>query len=271
MKTILITFLLFFTTNTLFSQGLSLPYYTGFDSPSEQAGWQQYRTGFLSNFDWNNNGALSHDYNVGGNSTDTVIDWYVSPPLNFISSGSVTMKVYAGGFSIPTNDNCEIWFGMNDPNPATGNFVLIANLSHMQPHYQWLDTTINIPFVSDSGYIAYKYKTIGAEWMTYSIDSITVNSDIAGINKIEPINDIIENVVPNPFHSMTTIYFNSEIQNGQLSIYNTNGQLVKSITNIAGLKCQISGNDLPAGTYMLCLSENNTMISTTKIVISDQN
>lgn len=269
MKITLTSLLLFFATNTLFSQGISLPYYTGFDSPTEQAGWQQYRTGFLSNYDWNNNGAISHDYNVGGNSTDTVIDWYVSPPLNFIATGEVTMKVFTGGFSTPTPDNCELWFGTNDPNPLTGNFVLIATLSYMQPQYQWLDTTVNIPFTSDSGYIAFKYKTIGAEWMTYSIDSITVNSTVVGINKLEPTHNVIAKVVPNPCISMTTIYFDSKVQNGQLSVYNMDGQMVKSITNVTGVEYQLFRDELPAGIYTLRLLENNTTISTAKIIITD--
>ena len=158
---IFLTFLLqCLTASILFSQGLSLPYYTGFDSPAENAGWKEYRTGFLSSYSWGTNGSLSHDYNVGGNSTDTVIDWFVSPPLNFTSPGTITMKVMTGGFSTPFPDNCEIWFGTNNSNPSTGNFVLIANLSYMQPQYQWLDTTVSIPFVSDSGYIALNIKLL---------------------------------------------------------------------------------------------------------------
>ena len=176
MKTIITFFFICITLNTLFSQGISLPYFTGFDTPAEQAGWQQFRTGFLSNFDWNNNGSISHDYNVGGNPSDTVVDWYVSPPLNFTSTGILTMKIKTGGFSMPTPDNCEVYFGTNYPNPSIGNFVLIANLSYMQPQYQWLDTIVNVPYTSDSGYIAFKYKTIGLAWTNYSIDSITVST-----------------------------------------------------------------------------------------------
>jgi hypothetical protein len=269
MKITLVSFLLLFTTNTLFSQSIILPYYTGFDSPSEQVGWQQFRTGFISNFDWGNNGAIGHDYNVGGNSTDTVIDWYVSPPLNFTSVGMMTMKVKTGGFSIPTLDNCEVWFGTNDPNPSTGNFVLIGNLSDMQPQYQWLDTTINIPFISDSGYVAFKYKTIGAAWMTYTIDSITISSTTVGIDKVVPFNKLRANIIPNPLISIATIYFEYEIRNGQLNLYNISGRKVRTITNIIGQEYTLDRKNLPAGTYIFSLLQDNTVITSGELIISD--
>ena len=270
MKTTLTYFFLVFAINALYSQSISLPYYTGFDSPTEQAGWQQFRTGFLSSYDWSNNGSISHDYNVGGNFTDTVIDWYVSPSLKFTSSGIITMKVLTEGFSTPTSDNCVVWFGTNDPDPSSGNFVLIGNLSFMQPHGQWIDTTINVPFVSDSGYVAFKYKTIGAAWMTYSIDSITVSSTKVGIDETKFFNETIESVFPNPLISEATIYFDSEIKDGQLHLYNMHGQRVKSVSNITANKYQLYRGDLAAGVYVMILSINNTILLKKKLLVGNK-
>ena len=120
----------------------------------------QYRTGFLSSYRWSIINTLSHDYNVAGISNDTVVDAYVSPALNFIAPVQISMKVFTGGFSNPIPDNCDIWFGNNNSNPTTGNFVLIGSLSYMQPKYVWLDTIINVPFTAASGYIAFKYKQL---------------------------------------------------------------------------------------------------------------
>ena len=89
------------------SSGLTLPYATGFDSPAEKAGWNIYRTGVLSQYSWGYSGGgfsgqcVSHDYNVGGASTDTVVDWFVSPAMNFSSTGTVALKVNTSGFSTP--------------------------------------------------------------------------------------------------------------------------------------------------------------------------
>lgn len=268
MKTTFTIFLSLFGLSTLFSQSLPLPYYTGFDSSTEQDGWQEFRTGFESTYGWEDLGQLSHDYNVGGNPTDTVIDWYVSPPLEFVAPGTVTMKVKTGGFSTPTPNNCEVWFGTNDPNPLTGDFVLIGNLSYMQPQSQWIDTLFDIPFTTDSGYVAFKYTTIGAEWVTYAIDSITVSipADPIGINEIESNNTTL---VPNPFVSNTTLYFDSEIENGQLDIYNSNGQKVRSLSNINGNQYQLERGNLPAGIYLMHVSQNSKVITTKKISITD--
>ncbi|MFT7613204.1 MAG: hypothetical protein ACI9J3_002174 [Parvicellaceae bacterium] len=270
MKTSLTYLILFITTNTLFAQSASLPYYTGFDSPTEQAGWQQFRKGTISAFDWVDNGDIFHDYNVGGSATDTVIDWYVSPPLNLTSASVMTMKMYAGGFSAPTPDNCEVWFGTDDPDPAIGSFVLLGNLSVILPLYQWLDTLINIPFMSDSGYVAFKYTTIGAEWMIYSFDSITISADV-GINQIDNLNYSTGSIAPNPVISSSTVYFDSEIRNGHLDVYNIYGQKVRSIPNINGHEFEIHRNDLPIGTYVLNLTQGNKLISSEKFIISDRN
>ena len=270
MKTIFTFFLLLLLASSSFSQGLSLPYYTGFDSPDEQAGWQQFRTGFPSNFDWENNGNILHDYNVGGNPADTVIDWYVSPSLNFTSSGTVTMKVRTGGFSVPTPDNCEIWFGTNDPDPSTGNFVLIANLSYMQPQNQWLDTIISIPFASDSGYIAFKYKTIGLAWTTYAIDSITVRvGATVGIDEVYNSDNAVVNIFPNPFNSTSIVHFTSEFPNVELNLYNIFGQKVRTINNIIGQEYKLHRDNLPVGVYILRLLEDNKVIGMEKFIIAD--
>ena len=157
----------------LFAQAKTLPYFTGFDSPTEKEGWTEYRIGDLSTFSWNMTGSISHDYNVGGNATDTVIDWMVSPPIYFHTTAFASMKVSTYGFSSPTPDNCEVYFGTGNQDPGKGDFKLVANLSYMGPQFQWNDTTFVIPFTADSGYLAFKYKTIGGAWMTYSIDSIS--------------------------------------------------------------------------------------------------
>ena len=269
MKTFFTILLCIFITDFVFSQGLALPYYTGFDSPSEQAGWQQYRTGFLSLSDWGMGGGnavsppntLAHDYNVGGSSSDTVVDWFVSPALNFTSAGQISLKVYPSGFSTPFPDSFEIWFGTDNPNPATGNFVLVGNLSYMMPRYVWLDTTINIPFSSDSGYIALKYKTIGAYWSTYSIDNITI--DIPTSIKDNSMKTELE-IFPNPVKSIMNIRINSN-DDSKVILYNSLGEKIIE----RPLNNKINALDLSAysnGIYYYMLTSNIGMNKTGKIM-----
>jgi hypothetical protein len=163
-------------TIVLRGQITQLPYYTGFDSPGEKAGWSEYRLGYASNFNWTNSGQLFHDYNVGGTSTQTVVDWYVSPALNLNIPAKITMKVKASGVTQPTNDNCEVYFSSSAADPAMSTYTLIGNLSLTQPLDKWAVKEFTILGTASSGRIAFRFKSISAYWMTYAIDSITVKS-----------------------------------------------------------------------------------------------
>jgi hypothetical protein len=273
MKTFFTIFLNCLVINILFSQGEPLPYTTGFDNVGEQAGWQEFRTGYLSTYSWSYGGpgfsaptCLSHDYNVGGNAGDIVVDWFVSPPLNVTGTSTVSMKVKTGGFSTPTVDNCEIWFGTDNPDPAAGNYVLIGNISYMQPQYQWLDTSFNLPFTTDSGYIAIRYKTVGAAWMTYQVDNINVDLFV-GIDEKQTANTAV--IFPSPFSTSAQIQLAHDVENANLFIYNSYGQVVNVISGIAGQSILLERDDLPAGMYFFRLCEEDKIITEEKFVIFD--
>ena len=125
----------------LSAQVQQLPYETGFDTPQEKAGWQSYQTGNSSTTSWGyqNVGAFTaptcvyHDYNVGASGTDTLIDWFVSPPINLSQLAKITLFIQNAGFSQPFPDSIEVLFSSDVPDPETGNYVLIGNLSYMQP------------------------------------------------------------------------------------------------------------------------------------------
>lgn len=276
MKKEICTLILCLLFSFSFSQGLTLPYNSGFDSAPQTAGWQQFRQGNDPGaFQWNVGGGgfsascLSHDYNVGANSTDTVIDWYVSPPLNFTFTSSMAFKVKTSGFSTPTTDNCEVWFGTDDPDPSTGNFVLIGTLSFMQPQFQWLDTTLDISTITDSGYVAFRYKTIGAAWMTYAIDNISITLDAgAGIFENSGENNLL-NIYPNPFNSSTNISINGPLSspNHIVTIVDLFGRELKRIQVTNPEEIIIERDNLSAGIYFVELLSGSTVVSTKKIVV----
>jgi len=273
MKNFSILFFLALTNIAVFAQGLTLPYTTGFDTQAQKAGWQQYRTGLLSSYSWGYGGSdlssptcVSHDYNVGGNETDTVIDWFVSPAFNFTTFGTITINVKSGGFSSPFPDGFEVWFGTNVKNPANGNFTLIANLSAMEPANTWVDTTIGIPFSSDSGYIALKYKTIGAAWRVYAFDDITISEDPLSIHHLNNLENGI-NIFPNPSVGSLTITSDSEFKNACISLFNMQGQKLNEFRNVNATSFQIPKMELPSGVYFIKITENNMLIATKKLVL----
>lgn len=269
------TFLfLFLSANVIVNgQGLSLPYVSGFDSAPETAGWQQFRLGNDPGaFQWNIGGGgfssmcLSHDYNVGGNTTDTVIDWFVSPALNFVSTGSISLKVKTSGFSTPTVDNCEVYFGTNDQDPATGNFVLIGTLSYMSPQFNWIDTTLSIPFTSDSGYVAFRYKTIGAAWMTYAIDNINIIST-ASVDETSSQNNFIQ-VYPNPMQETSTLFIESDLSySGVIRIYDIYGKEIQTINSISN-QINLSRENFSSGIYIVVFENEGEILEVEKLVVN---
>jgi hypothetical protein len=274
-KQLLIAALLCIAAVSARAQSLALPYTSGFDTPQEQAGWQQYRTGVQPSYDWSIGApaasapnALHHDYNVGGGSGDILTDWYVSPPLNCTGGPvDISLKVMTGGFSTPFPDNCEIWFSTYDPNPANGNFILVGNLSYMLPQYQWLDTVMNFYPASDSTYIAFRYKTTGAAWSTYGIDNVNV-SFVTGISE-NAGNSIVQRVYPTPFNFTTTIDLNMAVTNATLTIYDVCGKQVKTMDNVSGNKIHIEKGDMYSGVYFFRIAESGKSIASGKVVVAD--
>lgn len=258
-------YLLLIFSTICFSQSKPLPYFTGFDNSAEKDGWKEYRTGFQSSFSWNINGSISHDYNVGGNSNDTVVDWMVSPPILFHTTAFASMKVSTYGFSTPTPDNCEVWFGTGNQDPSMGDFKLVANLSYMGPQFKWNDTTFVIPFTADSGYLAFKYKTIGAEWMSYAIDSISINATV-GINSIKE-NDFKFTLFPNPATAKVLIQFEKSINHGQVKLKNLLGQILFTKFELDENSIVIDVQNLSKGIYIVEVFEENQLIGSRKLFI----
>lgn len=76
-------------------------------------------------------------------------------------------------------------------------------------------------------------------------------------------------VYPNPFSSETTLRVNADLKNATFTICNTLGQQVKQITNCQGSKVKIERGNLQSGMYYVQLIQDNKIIATTKLVITD--
>ncbi|MBL0343344.1 MAG: T9SS type A sorting domain-containing protein [Bacteroidetes bacterium] len=74
---------------------------------------------------------------------------------------------------------------------------------------------------------------------------------------------------PNPLYSSATIQFNSTIKNGELIIFNVFGQKVKSIKNVSTQTITFYRDNLPAGLYLIQLTQENKIIGTSKLIITD--
>ncbi|MEX0996194.1 MAG: T9SS type A sorting domain-containing protein [Flavobacteriaceae bacterium] len=76
-------------------------------------------------------------------------------------------------------------------------------------------------------------------------------------------------IFPNPFSNNTTLQSINELNNAILTVYNLQGQAVKEMKNISGQTTIINRNNLPAGLYIVRISQDNQILMTDKLLITD--
>lgn len=270
MKNLVLTSVIFLFCSKLFAQQ-NLPYTTGFDSTSQTAGWQEYRKGVTSTFNWgvsNVGGAsapakLYHDYPVGAATTDTTIDWYVSPALNVSGAGaklSLKYNVYSITGSATPIDNFSVWYSTNGSDPATANYQKVADFTDkVGSTTAWLDSANIILNGGGTGHLALRYQAIN-NWFVISVDDIAITALPASSVSNSSINNI--SLFPNPAHNYITI---TNAEGLSADLYDLSGRLLKAYKTING--GQISVAEFEAGTYILELYNNDGKAATRKVTI----
>lgn len=85
-------------------------------------------------------------------------------------------------------------------------------------------------------------------------------------------NSIVENQIlisKNPFSTETTLSSISNLKNVALTVYNSSGQQVKQMKNISGQTITLHRENLLIGLYFIRLTQDNKVIMTGKLVITD--
>lgn len=77
------------------------------------------------------------------------------------------------------------------------------------------------------------------------------------------------NAYPNPFRYSSTIQFRKELVNPSASLHDIFGRKVMETGNISGKEFTIYRNGLKPGVYTLHLTDNNILIGSKRIVITD--
>jgi hypothetical protein len=99
-----------------------------------------------------------------------------------------------------------------------------------------------------------------SNWITQSCARVTAID--------EPASNPVLSVFPNPFNISTTIRLNKAVENAELSIYNLQGQLVRTRSQITGDQISIERENLSSGLYFFELKQGKESV-TGKIVIID--
>lgn len=234
-----ITFLVLLAAPLVATAQTPLPYSTGFDNAGQQAGWTQYRTGHLSTSDWGYSAIgspsapnhLYHDYPVGGASTDTVRDWYVSPPFDFSTGATLTCKVnvYTITGSTMPSDGLKVMLLTGSANPALATVTELYDLLPLVTStstYTQL-TPIAVPATAGSSRIAFFYQATN-NWNTPGIDDVVIAASGVGITE-QPTGAVEVNVFPNPGTGPFTLEVRDARYVGRslrLQLYDKRGALV---------------------------------------------
>lgn len=109
-------------------------------------------------------------------------------------------------------------------------------------------------------------------WKT-AFDSLPFAYDCDGYNVLG-INDngLLHNglsVYPNPFSEEVIIRANIHLNNADLTVYNCFGQEVAQVKNLSGQTITFRREELRGGLYFFRLTEDNKIIATDRLVISD--
>ncbi|HRZ42066.1 MAG TPA: T9SS type A sorting domain-containing protein [Bacteroidales bacterium] len=90
---------------------------------------------------------------------------------------------------------------------------------------------------------------------------------IVGHDEINIENSLI--CYPNPFSTKTNLQIDVFFKDATLTVYNSVGQQVKQINNISGQTLTLQRDNLPSGLYFMQLMQENKIIATQKLVITD--
>ncbi len=281
MKKAITLFALVFSCSLAFAQ-TPLPYFTDFETTAQRAGWTQYTRGNVSTYLWTlgNSGLTSSPTQLMSpsmefaNSTDTAIQWYVSPGFNFHTGGRVdSFSIFVMEPSQMTVTDSIILYllqGSPDPSLATSKRRL-ANLNGM---VQGLSGTMRdtghfiIPPTSGTSYIAFKFYSTN-DWFTVTIDSIYISGN--SLTQIQNPNEDRSqfSVYPNPADAMVEVAFtNATLVNKTVCIIDAIGREVASQSIPCGtLSTNISTNQLPSGFYYLKIVSEGSEMEVRKLEI----
>lgn len=258
-----------------------LPYYTGFDTPSEMAGWAEFSTGNTTAYSWYmgaNPYYRSAPNVIGSPSTefatiaDTVIEWFVSPGFNFHTGGKIdsfAINVFqAGGVAHADSIVLYLLQGSNNPALATHK-TRLADLTVMTTSAATLRDTGNflIPPTPGISYIAFKYYSV-YDWFQVVVDNINVSGNPTTIVEKNE-HEINVSVYPTPAKNKLQISFsNSEAATATFTLVNTLGEkcLTGKVQNTTRPET-IDISQLPPGAYFATITTDLKEQYVKKIVI----
>jgi hypothetical protein len=181
---------------------------------------------------------------------------------------------YTGTSILPTRDGGLVVGGYSNAVHSQMIILKIDSNATLQwiNHFGFADDNEanSIQQTFDGGFILTGKTTSSA---TGNTDVYLVKTDSLGNILSTGFSDPAETtnliIYPNPFHTSTTIEFNTQLENADIILYNLYGQVVKSMHNIFSQQVEFNREGLPSGIYFINIIKNQNVIATEKIIITD--
>jgi hypothetical protein len=228
------------------------PYYSGFDSDAQFAGWTTSGNG---------NGAYGQGtiasqaqspskfwiFNTA--TTGDADNWLYSPPIVLQAGEAVTVSFWTRCL---TTRDLRLTVGI-DNTPAAQTNTIWSNAILLNTTYTQISAPVWTAPQAGVYYFAFNDKSASAATATLRLDTINFASTVLGINNYASIKLI---VYPNPVDDVLTISSDATIQVNLIEIIDVNGRFIKQIKTASSSQEQISVADLAKGIYFLRISTN---------------
>lgn len=207
-----------------------------------------------------------------------------------VNNPVIRIKIDVG--ATPIDLNALFWNTTGSTNPLTDidstNVFYTGNSNIFSTSTSYMGGIFPLPSGTNYFWVAYDISataivcdTIDAECPTVYVTggtqtpSVTdptgyavIGNCLTGINSLDFLNNNIK-IYPNPFSSQTTLQTDNLLHNATLTVDNYFGQTVKQIKNISGQTITLHRDNLSIGLYFVRLTQDNKVIATDKLIITD--
>ncbi|MDQ3016413.1 MAG: T9SS type A sorting domain-containing protein [Bacteroidota bacterium] len=251
------------------SAQVTLPYYSGFDSPAERNGWGLYRTGEAAIGSWalasiggfSPPACMGHDYSPSSGAT-LADDWYVSPGFSILNGATLdSIRYLFSGFSVPASDDTiGVFLLIGSQNPANATSITTladfrGNLYIADNVYRLLEP-VALSTSIETAYLAIRYRNadVSSRWLTVRFDNVAISGQTTSVNPTDTPLSI--SLFPNPCTTTLTIQHNND--GGQLFVRDISGRLINQCSLLRGQSTTtIDVVDLPVGFYNIVIEQAN--------------
>ncbi len=176
--------------------------------------------------------------------------------------------------TLPNNSsNCQAAFTYTTngdissfANSSTADDSIIAirwDFNDGTPFYWDINNPDHV-FVNPTGYPCLHIQT-SKGCQSQTCDTIIVNE--TGITESLKANSF--SISPNPFSAQTSLNLKQALNHATITICNSYGQHVKELKNVSGQAITLYRDSLPIGLYFIHVSQDNKLIATGKLVITN--